>query len=252
METLILGDCLTEMKKLQTASIDAIITDLPYGVTANEADKKLDMAIWWAEVKRLLKPKGTIALTSQFPFTTELIAVATLPFRYDLIWDKGLSTGFLNANRIPLRVHEHILIFYEELGIYNPQLLRGNKNHGTGHPSSHKNQNYGDFNPQAKGENGGNKFPNSIIYSMKLHPSKQFHATEKPLELAEWLVKSYSNEGQTILDTCFGCGWTAVACKKWNRNFIGMEINKKYYDEAKKRVAAWHGQRKIDLNTYTA
>jgi DNA modification methylase len=212
MMSLVLGDCLVEMPKLPEKSVDLVISDLPYGVTQNKADKKLDMATWWKEIKRLLKPTGTVILTSQFPFTSELIAGATIQFRYDLIWDKRLPSGFLNANRMPLRSHEHILVFYDSLGVFNPQFTKGEKSHSKGKMTTETNRNYGDYGKVDNSEKQqDDKFPTSIIRIDKVHPSVAKHPTEKPVELAEWLVKSYSNEGQWVLDTCFGVGWTPIA-----------------------------------------
>ena len=235
--TIHLGDCIEIMKTLPSESVDAVITDLPYGVTQNKKDIKLDMMSWWKEVKRILKPKGTVILTSQFPFTSELISSASIPFKYDLIWDKRLPSGFLNANRMPLRRHEHILVFYNALGVFNPQFTQGKKSHSKGKMTTDVNRNYGNHGKIDNVEiHQNNKFPTSIIRIDKVHPSVAKHPTEKPVELAEWLVKTYSNEEQTIMDTCFGIGWTPIACKNLNRNFIGMEINEDYFKIAEARI----------------
>ena len=179
-------------------------------------------------------------MTSQFPFTIDLINSNRSMFRYDLIWDKRLVSGFLNANRMPLRSHEHILIFYKKLGTYNPQFKKGKPLHSKGNSyrtKELKNQNYAKFNlTDDKRAGSTQKYPKSIIRIQKPHPSKSFHRTEKPVELAEWIIKTYSNEGDIVLDNCIGTGWTALACKKLNRSFIGIELRKDYVDVAKKRV----------------
>jgi len=230
------GDCLALMKGIEDKSINLIVCDLPYGVTQNKADIVIDLEKLWIQYKRILSDNGKIVLTSQFPFTIDLINSNREWFKYDLIWNKELTSGFLNANKQPLRVHEQVLIFYRKEGIYNPQKVKGKKNHSMGSMKSDKNQNYGKHekidNTEVLGEM---KHPKSIISFMKPHPSKARHPTEKPVELAEWIIKSYSNEGDLILDNCIGTGWTAVACKNNNRNFIGIDINEGFVKLAKKR-----------------
>ena len=231
------GDCLELMKEVEDNSINLILCDLPYGVTQNPNDKVLDLQELWKQYKRILKDDGTIVLTAQQPFTTDLINSNRDYFKYDLVWDKQLTSGFLNANKQPLRIHEQILVFYNKLGTYNPQKVRGNKSHSKGSMKSDKNQNYGEYGKVDNTETLGEmKHPKSIISFMKPHPSKANHPTEKPIELAEWIIKTYSNEGDLVLDNCIGTGWTAIACQKLNRNFIGMEINKEFVEIAQERI----------------
>ena len=231
------GDCLELMKNIPNKSINLILCDLPYGVTQNKEDVKLNLDLLWKEYKRIIKDNGVIALTSQFPFTIDLINSNRSWFKYDLIWNKLLSSGFLNANRMPLRIHEQILIFYKKLGIYNPQKVMGNKNHSKGKVKKNKNRNYGEFGFKDNKELLGNlKHPTSIITIQKTHPSKALHRTEKPVELADWIIKTYTNESDLVLDNCIGSGWTAVSCKKNNRNFIGIDLNKNFVEVSKKRI----------------
>ena len=227
------GDCLDIMHIIEDKSINLIICDLPYGVTQNKADIPIDLDKLWNHYKRILKEDGTIVLTAQFPFTADLFNSNPKMFKYDLIWDKTLTSGFLNANRMPLRVHEHILVFYNKLGTYNPQKVLGKKNHSKGKEKTNVNNNYGEFGfVDNKDKLGDMKHPKSIINISKTHPSKMKHRTEKPVELSDWLVKTYSNEGDLVLDNCIGTGWTAVSCKKHNRNFIGIELDEKHCEIA--------------------
>jgi site-specific DNA-methyltransferase (adenine-specific) len=231
------GNCLELMKGLGDGSIDLILCDLPYEVTQNPKDKQIPLDQLWKEYKRIIKEDGTIVLTSQFPFTLDLITSNKEMFKYDLIWDKILPSGFLNSNRMPLRTHEHILIFYKKLGTYNPQYTKGKPSHSKGKMTSDKNQNYGDYGKiDNSKKQGDDKFPNSIISFMKPHPSKALHPTQKSLELFEWLIKTYSNEGDKVLDNCMGSGTTGVACKNTRREFIGFELNEEYFRIAEERI----------------
>lgn len=237
MNELIHGDCLEVMPTLEDNSVDMVLCDLPYGVTQNEKDNRINLEKLWIQYKRLIKSSGNIVLTSQFPFTLELIQSNQDWFRYDLIWDKVLISGFLNANRQPLRRHEHILIFYESLGVYNPQKTIGNKSHSRGTKLQVDRRNYGKHTEVDNSErNGRFKHPTSIIRFQKPHSSVARHPTEKPLKLFEYLIKTYSDKGDLVLDNCIGSGTTAEACIRTQRNFIGIELNEEYYKIALDRV----------------
>lgn len=231
------GDCLELMKQIEDKSIDLILCDLPYGVTQNKADKVIDLQKLWKQYKRIIKDDGAIVLTAQQPFTTDLINSNRTMFRYELIWHKELPSGFLNANRQPLRVHENVLVFYKNLGTYNPQKVKGKKNHSKGSMKTDVNNNYGQYGKIDNSEEQGDmKHPQSVISFMKPHPSKAEHPTQKPVELFEYLIKTYTNEGDLVLDNCIGSGTTAIACVNTNRNFIGFEISQEYVDIANKRL----------------
>ena len=244
--TLKQGDCLELMKDIPSASVDLILCDLPYEVTQNPKDKQIPLEPLWTQYKRIIKEKGTIALTSQFPFTLDLINSNREMFKYDLIWDKQLPSGFLNANRMPLRTHEHILIFYKNLGTYNPQYTKGKPSHSKGKMTSEVNQNYGEYskidNSKKQGED---KFPNSIISFTKPHPSNALHPTQKPVHLFEYLIRTYTDENDNVLDNCMGSGTTGVACIQLNRNFIGYEISPDYFKIAEKRINEAQAQKKL-------
>lgn len=234
---LINGDCLEEMKNIQDKSIDMILCDLPYGVTQNKWDSVIDLKLLWIEYERIIKDRGAIILTAQDKFSAKLMVSNEKIHKYNLVWDKQLTSGFLNANRMPLRVHEDILIFYKKLPIYNPQKIKGKPNHSKGKMTTDENNNYGTYGKiDNKDILGDMKHPKSILSFRKPHPSKALHPTEKPIELMEWLIRSYTNEGDLILDNCMGSGTTGVACVNLNRNFIGIELDEKYFKIAKQRI----------------
>ena len=237
---LYLGDCLDVMKQIPNGSIDMIACDLPYGVTQNKLDIIIPFEPLWSEYKRIIKERGCIALFAQGVFFVELVQSNRKMFRYDLVWDKVLTTGFLNAGRMPLRQHEQIAIFYKKLPEYHPQFTEGKPLHSKGFSymdKEHKNNNYGQFHMTDDSRKGSTeKYPTSIIRVPKPHPSIALHRTEKPVELLKWLILTYSNKGDTIMDNCMGAGGCGVACAKTGRKFIGIEKDPGYFEIAKKRI----------------
>lgn len=233
-------DCLIEMKKIEDKTIDLILTDLPYGITKNSKDKKIPTECLWKEYKRIIKDNGAICLFAQGKFYIELVAKNLEMFRYDLVWNKGLTSGFLNANRQPLRKHEQIAVFYKKSPTYNPQFSIGEPLHGKGVMYKNKqivNNNYGSFRQiEDKRKGCRQKYPTSILEFKKSHPSIATHPTEKPISLLEYLIKTYTNIGDLVLDSCIGSGNTIIACKNTYRNYIGFEIDKEYYDIATNRI----------------
>ena len=232
------GDCLELMRNIPDKSIDMILCDLPYGVTANKADIQIPFEPLWQQYERIIKDNGAITLFGQGIFYVDLVNSNRKLFRYDLVWDKKLVTGFLNAKRMPLRQHEQIAVFYKKLPTYNPQFTVGNPLHGKGKSYLEKppvHQNTHGYNVMEDDREGSTeKYPTSIISVQKPHPSKAKHRTEKPVELLEWLIKTYTNEGETVLDNCMGCGSTGVACENTKRNFVGIELDEKYFEISKK------------------
>ena len=231
-------DCLRIMPRVAEKSIDLIVCDLPYGVTANRNDIVIPFAPLWKEYERIIKDNGCIALFAQGLFYVDLVNSKRELFRYDLIWDKILTSGFLNANKMPLRQHEQIAIFYKELPTFNPQFSKGNPVHNKGvlwKTKEINNNNYQTY-FSMQTPKSDDKFPKSIVSFQKPHPSRAYHPTQKPVELLEYLIRTYSNEGDLILDNCMGSGTTGVACKRLNRNFIGIELDKGYFDVARQRI----------------
>lgn len=234
------GDCLDIMKTIQDKSVDMICCDLPYGETQNKDDIKIPFEPLWKEYERIIKDNGCIALFAQGLFYVDLVNSNRKLFRYDLIWDKVLTSGFLNAKRMPLRQHEQIAIFYKKLPTYNPQFSQGKPLHGKGTSymdKELKNQNYGQFHQTEDLRKGSTeKYPTSILKFPKPHPSVAKHRTEKSIDCIEYLIKTYTNEGDLVLDNCMGAGSCGIACKRCNRDFIGIEIDKNYFEIAEKRI----------------
>ena len=230
-------DCIKGMKLMADKSVDLILCDLPYGVTQNKWDSVIPLDSLWEQYERIIKDKGAIVLTAQDKFSAKLMLSNEKLHKYNLVWDKKLTSGFLNANRMPLRVHEDILVFYKKLPNYNPQKVLGKKNHSKGSMSTDINNNYGKYGKVDNLEKLGNmKHPKSIISFQKPHPSKALHPTEKPVALFEYLIKTYTNEGDLVLDNCVGSGTTNIACLNTNRQCIGMEKDEEYFKIATKRL----------------
>lgn len=230
------GDCLEVMKEISDKSVDMILCDLPYGRTKNKWDEIIPFEPMWKEVWRIIKNNGACLFFCDGLFMAKLM-LSDKNWKYNRIWNKQLASGFLNANRMPLRITEEIAVFYKKQPIYNPQKVLGKPNHSKGKPKINKNNNYGDFNflDNAK-ELGDMKHPTSLISVQKPHPSKMIHPTQKPIELLEELIKTYTNEEQIVLDFTMGSGTTGIACQNTNRKFIGIELEEKYFDIAKNRL----------------
>ena len=226
-QKVILGDTFEEMNKIKDKSVDLILCDLPYGLTNNKKDKQLPLDEIWKSYKRIISDSGTILLFGQGKFYVSLVNSNIEWFRYDLVWDKVLTSGFLNAKRQPLRSHEQIAVFQKcpSKTTYNPQFTEGKPLHSKGTAYKNKevvNNNYGKF-KQLEQTNTTKKYPKSILKFSKSHPSVALHRTEKSLELIEWLIKTYSNEGDLVLDNTCGYGGVAEACYKLNRDFICID-----------------------------
>lgn len=234
-------DCLQGMNRLPDKSIDMILCDLPYGKTHNKEDKPIPFEPLWKEYKRIIKDNGAILLFGQGTFYVDLVNSNRKMFRYDLMWNKVLTSGFLNANKMPLRQHEQVAVFYKKLPTFNPQFSQGKPLHSKGisyKDKQIKNQNYNKFAVTDDSRKGSTeKYPTSILQFAKPHPSISKHRTEKPVALLEYLIKTYTNEGDVVLDNCMGSGSTGVACINTNRDFIGFELNNSYFDIAQKRIA---------------
>lgn len=233
-------DCIIGMKEIKDKTVDLILTDLPYGVTNNSKDIKIPLDKLWKEYERIIKDNGCILLFAQGKFYIDLINSNRKLFHYDLVWDKILTTGFLNANKQPLRQHEQIAVFYKHQPKYNPQFSIGKPLHSKGKNYCNKkitNNNYGEFKVENDLRKGCiEKYPVSILRFQKSHPAHSRHPTEKPIELLEYLIKTYSDKQDLVLDNCIGSGSTALACIRTNRNYIGFEIDKDYYNIAIQRI----------------
>lgn len=229
------GDCLELMKEIPDKSIDLIICDLPYGVTACNWDKRLPLDKLWLDYKRIIKPNGAIVLFAKDKFSAEILMSNIKGFKHKWFWDKKQSGSFFLAKYMPLQIVEEILVFTKngERVNYYPQMIKGKMRKRGGAKKVHSSMNKGfrlEFSFQSD-----LYYPTNILrYSIT--KSKRIHPTEKPVELLEYLIKTYSNENEVVLDNCIGSGSTAVACIRTNRRYIGFELEKEYYDIAIKRI----------------
>lgn len=223
------GDCLELMKSIPDASVDMILYDLPYGTTQNKWDSVIQLDLLWAQYKRICR--GAIVLTAQAPFDKVLGASNIGMFRYEWIWQKTKATGHLNAKIQPMKNHENVLVFYKRPPAYNPQgLLR--KAVPTIRKGGNNGTNYGKSDKDAIQE--FENYPRSILSIPS--EGKTVHPTQKPVALMEYLIRTYTNEGMTVLDNCMGSGTTGVACVNTGRAFIGMEMDAEYFQIAKNRI----------------
>jgi hypothetical protein len=230
---LYLGDCLDVMAELPADCADAIIADPPYGTTACSWDSVIPLDAMWKQLRRVGKEAAATVLTCSQPFTSALVMSNAGRFRQSLVWEKNKATGYLNANRMHLRAHEDIAIFYGKLPTYNPQLGAG-----TAYSNSHKAGDSGDCYgnvSESSRKNVTTRFPRSVL-RVGVDVKAQLHPTQKPVALMEYLAKTYTNEGDVVLDFTMGSGTTGVACVKMGRRFIGIELDPTYFDIACKRI----------------
>lgn len=252
LNTIYNEDCLEGMKRIPDGSVDMILADLPYGVTKNKWDSVIPLDELWEHYKRVIKENGAIVLFGQGLFTARLMFSNEKWYRYNLIWEKDRPSGFLNAKRMPLRSHEDIVVFYKKLPTYNPQFWEGKPLHGMGSKFKEgqlSNNNYGKFdshkNPSAKREGDTKKYPRSVLSFKKEHPP--IHPTQKPVALFEYLIKTYTNKGETVLDNCMGSGTTAIACLNTDRQYIGFELDETYHRLSLDRIEN-HNQQTTNSN----
>jgi len=240
------GDCLDLMKQIPDNSADMILCDLPYGTTQNKWDEVIPFEALWAEYRRIRKPSAAIVLTAAQPFTSALIMSNPKEFKYQWVWDKVQPTGHLNAKKQPMRRHEDVIVFYAEQPIYNPQLTEGKVIKRTAGKAP-QSTNYGHF-ESVGGDSGTTRQPTTILQvsSGRSPNARTVHPTQKPVALMEYLIRTYTNEGMTVLDNCFGSGTTGVACANTGRKFIGIEMDEKYFEIAKNRVESAYSKNELD------
>jgi len=233
MNKLIHGDCLEVMKNIPDGSVDMILCDLPYGTTdKNNWDTLINNGKLFEQYNRLITDNGIILLYSQQPFSCDLITAYRKHFRYEIIWEKTKPVGFFNAKKMPMRNHENILVFYKKLPTYNPELKDCEKKVKRPNDSGVYGTRRSRSNEYTMMKTG---YPRTVVkFSNVMKP--QLHPTQKPIDLTEYLIKMYSNECDTVLDNCMGSGTTGVVCKNTNRNFIGIELDKDYFEIAEARI----------------
>ena len=229
---LIHDDCLKEMKKIPDGSIDLVLTDPPYGTTNCKWDNVIPFEPMWEQLRRITKKNGAIVLFGSEPFSSMLRVSNLKMFKYDWVWDKAQGTGFLNSKKQPLRSTEIISVFYSDQCFYSPIMRTGFKPYSCSQGRT-KTQNYGKQTGAITVSNG-TRFPLNLISFVR--DKSKIHPTQKPVLLLEYLIKTYTNEGETVLDFTMGSGSTGVACINTNRNFVGIELDKNYFEIAKKRM----------------
>lgn len=229
------GDCLELMKDIPDGSVDLVLCDLPYGTTRNKWDKCISLEKLWPEYKRVLKKNGAIVLFAQTPFDKVLGASNLDMLRYEWIWEKPQGTGHLNAKRMPMKSHENILVFYRHLPTYNPQWEWGRP-----YTSTHTGDstNYGKQADSVTSTSDGRRYPKDVLRFGRDKTDKHLHPTQKPVALLEYLIKTYTDSGDTVLDNCMGSGSTGVACVNTSRRFIGIELDDDYFNIASQRINA--------------
>lgn len=239
-------DCLEGMKRIADRSVDAVVCDLPYGILNRrnrEArwDRPIPLAPLWEQYRRIIKPDSPVILFGQGMFTAKLLMSQPRMWRYNLVWHKDRASGHLNANRMPLRKHEDILVFYEHLPVYHPQMIpcdRSQRNHGRRTSQTFTNRCYGDMR-MTDVRIADDKYPTSVIQIAKEHKNGAFyHPTQKPVALVEYLIRTYTDEGDVVLDNCMGSGTTAIAAIRSGRHYIGFETDAGYCRIAGERIKA--------------
>lgn len=238
-ETLLHGDCLKLLPNIKDKSIDMVLADLPYGgMTPNNWDTVIPLQPLFKQYERVIKDHGAVLLFGMGKFGASLIMNAPnkMPYRYDWVWQKTMPVGFLWSHHMPMRAHENIYVFYKHLPTYNPQMRQGFKPYDGKSNLGLGGRNYrrtsGNYTPR---DSKGDRFPVDVI-TFSNGNNKSVHPTQKPVDLLKYLIKTYTNEGMTVLDNVMGSGSTGVAAKELNRNFIGMELDEKYFKIAKERI----------------
>ena len=235
-------DCLEGMKRIPDGVVDAIITDPPYGTTDSSWDRQVDLSRMWAEFKRVAKPNAAILIFSQLPFAVDVINANRKMFRYEWIWQKAHAVGFLNVHRMPLRAHENVLVFYRKLPTYNPQMSKGEPYFKKKSGVLPADSCYSHWFPCEHINESGLRFPHDVL-KFKHDPERydstrsQGHSARKPTALLEYLIRTYTNEGELVLDAFMGSGTTAVAALRTSRHFVGFELSTDLHALCLKRIS---------------
>jgi DNA modification methylase len=233
------GDCLELMKEIPDGSVDMILCDLPYGTTACKWDTVIPFEPLWEQYKRVIKENGAVVLTASQPFTSALVMSNIAMFKYDWVWRKPKGTGHLNAKKQPMRDKEDVLVFYEKQCTYNPQMGKGKPfkdKAGKDHFGTDSMTDCYNRYTNHREDNEGTRYPKQVL-EFGVVERGNLHPTQKPVALFEYLIRTYTNGGETVLDNCAGSGTTGIACINTNRKFILMEKDDGYYEKAKQRIA---------------
>lgn len=228
------GDCLDIMPNLPDNSVDLILADLPYEITAASFDVLIPFEPLWEQYNRIAKTNAAMVFTASQPFTTALIYSNLKNFRYEWIWEKPQGTNPMSAKVQPLKSHENIVVFYRKRPTYNPQMTLSTPYGGFKSTKKKLGEVYGDLNSEHRDNPEGTRYPKTVL---RFKQEKGLHPTQKPVPLMEYLIKTYTNEGDVVLDNVFGSGTTGVAAKKTGRGFIGIEKDENYFNEGKQRIS---------------
>ena len=243
MFELMKGDCLELMKQIPDGSVDMILCDLPYGTTQNSWDSVIDLAALWSQYERICS--GPIVLTAQTPFD-KVLGVSNIKFlKYEWVWEKTHPTGHLNAKRAPMKAHENVLVFYKKQPIYNPIKTSGHKRK-TATKRHDFTETYGKQTFDELPYDSTERYPRSVLVFPSDKQTSKLHPTQKPVALMEYMIRTYTNEGMTVLDNCMGSGTTGVACANTGRKFIGIEMDEKYFEIAKNRVESAYSKNELE------
>ena len=245
MSKLYKGDCLEVMKTIPDKSIDAIITDPPYGTTACKWDSVIDFDLMWEQLNRIIKPNGAIVLFGSEPFSSALRMSNIKNYKYDWKWEKSRPANFMNVKSQPLKSYEDIIVFNSHKSCYFPIRVKGEKNHATKIRKSSEISIYNKKNIESPPCTSNMKYPKSIIKIKSTNSVTNLHPTQKPVLLMEYLIKTYTNENETVLDFTMGSGTTGLAAKNLNRKFIGIEQDEKYFKIAEERISKEEAQKKL-------
>jgi DNA modification methylase len=235
--TLLHGDCLEKMNLIPEGSVDMVLCDPPYGTTACKWDAVIPFEPMWKQVWRVLKPNGAAVFTASQPFTSALVMGQVRHFKYSLVWEKTTATGHLNAKKMPMRAHEDILVFCKGATLFNPQKTHGHKrkvSSASHKRNSRKAECYADYGLSSY--DSTERYPRSVVCFSTDKQKSALHPTQKPVALMEYLIRTYTNEGETVLDFTMGSGTTGVTCVNTGRNFIGIERDDKYFQIASERI----------------
>ena len=234
MIMLMQGDCLERMKEIPAGSVDMVLTDPPYGTTACKWDSVVDLPLMWEQLKRVIKPNGAIVMTASQPFTTTLIASNMKMFKYCWVYQKPQGVDPFMAKKRPLNNIEDVVVFSQKQTTYNPQKTTGKPYRIVRDKTERLHELTGQIMRETETVNAGDRLPTRII---KFNQERGLHPTQKPVALMEYLIKTYTNEGETVLDFTMGSGTTGVACVNLGRKFIGIEMDECYFDIAEKRIS---------------
>ena len=234
--SLLFGDCLERMKEIPDGSVDLILVDLPYGTTQNKWDSVIDLEAMWEQLNRICKPNTAKLMFAQTPFDKVIGCSNLKELKYEWIWEKTTATGHLNTKKMPMKAHENILVFYDKLPTYNPQKTTGHKPANSYTKHQDDGSNYGETKVGISGVGQTDRYPRSVQVLKTDKQKASLHPTQKPVGLLEYMIKTYTNENEIVLDFTFGSGSTGIACLNTNRKFIGIEMDDEYFDIAKNRI----------------